>query len=196
MYTMSQLSQRHQVFSSSESLWIYPALHPAHFSRNVKSRGLVAKAGTCASTEKPERQRAGQMDDSNTRTGWSSSHPLSCARMALLSQLESGTHEMHLESFISIHSHSLKSSDMSTALENPSAQPQAYKRGWESGKELTFQYYFFQNVHEVLLGNATQGCELWLRYQFQQLWIKIEVARLRLQRYFSPLIFTFESRDT
>lgn len=79
---------------------------------------------------------------------------------------------------------------------NPSVWPQAYKKGWESGKELTFQYHFFQNVHEVLLGNATQGCELWLRYQFQQLWIKIEVARLRLQRYFSPLIFTFESCDT
>lgn len=26
--------------------------------------------------------------------------------------------------------------------------------------ELTFQHYFFQDVHVVLLGDATQGCEL------------------------------------
>lgn len=113
-----------------------------------------------------------------------------------LCKRDSGTLEMHLEPFVSIPSYVLKSNDMSTPLENPSAQPQAYKKGWECERELTFQYHFFQNVHEVLLGNATQGCELWLRYQFQQLWIKIEVARLRLQRYFSPLIFTSESHDT
>lgn len=132
---MSQLSQRRKVLSSSESLWIYSALYTAQFSRNLESRGSVAKVGTRAYTKKLERLRAGQMDDPNTRTGGWWSHPLSWAWMALLSKLESSTPEMHLESFISICLHSLKSSDMSTALENPSVRPQASKKGWESERE-------------------------------------------------------------
>lgn len=183
---MSQLSQR-------PSLWIYSALHTALSSRNLESRGSV---GIRVCTEKLERLIAGQMDYPNKRTGGWGSHPLSRVSVVPLSELESGPFNMHLQLFISSHSHSLKSNDMSTLLENPSAHPPAYKKGWESERELTFQYHFFQNVHEVLLGNATQGCELWLCYQFQQLWVKIEVARLRIQRYFSPLIFAFGSHDT
>lgn len=142
MYTVSQLSQRRQVLSSSESLWIYPALHPAHFSRNVESGSLVAKVGTCASTEKPERERAGQMDDSNTRTRWWSSHPLSWARMALLSPLESGTHEMHLESFISIHSYSLNSVTCPLHWKIHLPSPRPIRRGERVGKSSPFSTTF------------------------------------------------------
>lgn len=174
---------------------LFRPVHTAQFSRNLESRGLVVKVGTCVYTEKPERLTAGQMDDANKRKGGWWSHSLSQAWAVPLYELESGPSEMHLELFLSIRSQSLNSNDMSTLLENPSSRPHAIKRG-ESERELTFQNHFFQNVHEVLLGNATQGCELWLCYQFQQLWIKIEVARLRIQRYFSPLISTFESHDT
>lgn len=125
-------------------------------------------------------------DDFSKRIGGWCSYSLPWAWVVPFSEPGSGTTELHLELFISIHSHSLKSNDMSALLENPSVCPHAYKKGWESERELTFQNHFFQNVHEVLLGNATQGCELWLCYQFQQLWIKIEVARLRIQRYFFP----------
>lgn len=52
---------------------------------------------------------------------------------------------------------------------------------------LTFLNHFFQNVHVVFLGNATQWRQLRLCYQLQQLWIKIEVASLRAQRYLSNL---------
>lgn len=52
---------------------------------------------------------------------------------------------------------------------------------------LTFLHHFFQNVHVVFLGNATQWRQLRLCYQLQQLWIKIEVASLREQRYLSNL---------
>lgn len=166
---------------------LFCPVHTAQFSRNLESRDLVVKVGTRVYAEKPERLTAGQMDEANKRTGgwWSQS----------LSELECGPSEMHLELFLSLRSQSLNSNDMSTLLENPSSRPHAIKRG-ESERELTFQNHFFQNVHEVLLGNATQGCELWLCYQFQQLWIKIEVARLRIQRYFSLLISAFESHDT
>lgn len=52
---------------------------------------------------------------------------------------------------------------------------------------LTFLNHFFQNVHVVFLGNATQWRQLRLCYQLQQLWVKIEVTSLRAQRYLSNL---------
>lgn len=48
------------------------------------------------------------------------------ARSCAFSHLGS---DMHLELFISIHSHSPKPNDISTLLENPSVHPHAYKKG-------------------------------------------------------------------
>lgn len=180
--TISQLSLL--VSPSSDHLWIYPALYTAQSSKNLEPRGA---GRPCVYIEKPMRLIAGQRmmpvkgqeGDGLTLCHGHEWYLFLNWNLALLK----GTRSYFY--FISIQPQSFKYNDMPSRLENPFAHPHAYKKGWEGKKELTFQYHFFQNVHEVLLGNATQGCELWLCYQFQQLWIKIEVARLRIEIFFS-----------
>lgn len=114
----------------------------------------MMKAGVHVLVEEPVKLKERQTDDPKERARgqWSCSLPRA--------ELEAGTPGIQLTLFIPMHSHYFQSSDMLLDEKIHLPIPMPLKRAGRGWGKLTFQHYFFQDVHEVLLGDATQGREL------------------------------------